>query len=116
LVSEGFCAALRHWAARAGLLNGRIGCLNNHAMHYYHGPICQRGYDTRWRIMTKYNFDPFTDLVRDSQGLWQFAGNKPDMENEIIAYMERRCDDVAPPAPAPPKPDPDPKYPPYSIA
>jgi hypothetical protein len=38
------------------------------------------------------------------------------MENEIIAYMERRCDDVAPPAPAPPKPDPDPKYPPYSTA
>jgi len=55
-------------------------------------------------------------LVRDSQGLWQFAGNKPEMENEIIAYMEGRCDDVAPPAPAPQKSDAKPGCPPYTIA
>jgi hypothetical protein len=116
MVSPGYCAALRQWAARAKLLNARIGCLNNHAIHYYHGPVCQRGYDSRWQIMTRHNFDPFTDLVRDSQGLWQFAGNKPEMENEIIAYMEGRGDDVAPPTPCPPKPDVNPCCPPYTIA
>ena len=116
MVSPGYCAALRQWATRAKRLNARIGCLSNHAIHYYHGPVCQRGYDTRWRIMTKYNFDPFTDLVRDAQGLWQFAGNKPEMENEIIAYMEGRCDDSAPPSAPAPKPEPSPGYPTYTLA
>lgn len=112
MVSTGYCLTLQQWAARAKLLNGRIGCLDNHAIHYYHGPVAQRGYSTRWQILTKFEFDPITDLVRDSQGLWQFAGNKPEMENEIIAYMEGRGDDITPP-PAPPAPAPPadkPKY------
>lgn len=116
MVSPGYCATLRQWAVRAKLLNARIGCLNNHAVHYYHGPICQRGYDSRWRIITRHNFDPHTDLVLNSQGLWQFAGNKPEMENEIIAYMEGRGDDVAPASPVPPKPDAKPACPPYTTA
>ena len=37
--------------------------------------------------------------MRDPQGLWQFTGNKPEMENEIIAYLEGRGDDVIPAAP-----------------
>ena len=47
--------------------------------------------------------------------MWQFAGNKPEMENAVIAYMEGRGDDVTPPpapvAPAPVAPLPaKPKY------
>jgi hypothetical protein len=99
MVSPGYCAALQEWAKRAALLNGRIGVMDNHAIHYYHGPVNQRGYGTRWQILTKYKFDPTTDLVKDPQGLWQFTGNKPQMENEIIAYLEGRGDDVIPPTP-----------------
>jgi hypothetical protein len=98
MVSPGYCRQLEQWAARAALLHGRIGVVDNHAIHYYHGPINQRGYSTRWQILTKYAFDASTDLVKDPQGLWQFVGNKPDMENEIIAYLEGRGDDVVPPA------------------
>jgi hypothetical protein len=107
------CATISHWAAGARALNARVGCVANHAVHYYHGPYNQRGYDTRGAILTRHKFDPATDLVRNAQGLLQFAGNKPQMQNEIIAYLEARADDVVPPAPPrPPVPPPPPADPP----
>ena len=90
MVSAGYRTALTAWAEKAKMLQGRIGCVNNHAIHYWHGPINKRGYETRWQILTKYSFDPETDLTRTPQGLLQFTGNKPEMENEIIAYLEGR--------------------------
>jgi hypothetical protein len=107
MVSDGYCKELEQWAIRAAALKARIGCLENHAIHYYHGPYSQRGYETRWTILTRNNFDPSKDLVRTPQGLLQFTGNKPEMENEIISYMEGRGDDVIPPhSPAAPSPTP----------
>jgi len=106
--TPGCLKALQKWSAGAAKLNGRIGCLGNHAVHYFHGPYSQRGYETRWQILVKNQFDPDTDLIRDAQGLLHFAGNKPEMENEIISYFESRGDDIVPPVvrPEPAKPRP----------
>ncbi len=40
--------------------------------HYWHGRISNRGYDDRWKMVDKHQFDPFTDLIQDVQGLYKW--------------------------------------------
>jgi hypothetical protein len=47
------------------------------ADHYYHGRANQRGYDDRWKMLDKYQFDPYTDLIIDLNGLYKWNLDDP---------------------------------------
>jgi len=81
------------WARRAEAIKGNIGFVRNHAIHHFHGPMSQRGYTSRSQILREHQFDPDKDLRRDWQGLWQFAGNKPGLRDDIRAYFRARNED-----------------------
>jgi len=81
------------WAKRAEALKGNMGYVQNHAIHHFHGPMSKRGYSSRSRILRDHRFDPDVDLRRDWQGLWQFAGNKPRLRDDIRAYFRERNED-----------------------
>lgn len=56
-----------------------IGFMPGLVMHYWHGKTGTRGYDKRWKLNVKYNFDPNTDLVLDLNGLYKFNDIWPNV-------------------------------------
>ncbi len=91
--SEPYMRAVRQWQERAGVLKQNIGYIDNHAIHFFHGSKVLRAYGERWKILREHNYDPATDLVRDWQGIWQLAGNKPRLRDDIRAYFRARNED-----------------------
>lgn len=92
--SEGYLNGIGFWQKRAyQSTRGRIGYVANSLVHHWHGDHRNRQYGTRWEILHRNAFDPRFDIVKDSQGLYQYAGNKPHLEREIYRYFLDRDDD-----------------------
>ncbi len=62
--------------------------------HHWHGAMRDRGYGDRWRILVRNQFNPATDLKRDSSGLWQLTSEKPQLRDDIRAYFCSRNEDA----------------------
>ena len=88
-----YVKSIKDWAERAKLLRGNIGFVDAHAIHYWHGPLANRGYNTRWRILTENLFDPYADLRWDFQGLIQLNKEKPALRDGIRRYFADRNED-----------------------
>ena len=70
-----------------------MGHIDNPAIHFFHGSKYNRAYGDRWGILLKHQFDPTTDLVRDWQGLYRWAGNKPGLRDDVMHYFINREED-----------------------
>jgi len=70
-----------------------IGYVDGIIKHHWHGKKKDRKYIERWDILVKNQFDPEVDIIKDIQGLWHLAGNKPKLRNEIRAYFRQRNED-----------------------
>ena len=70
-----------------------IGYVPGLILHHWHGSRKSRRYGERWKILTDHKFDSEFDLRPDWQGLWQFTGNKPQLEYDCRAYFESRKED-----------------------
>ena len=92
--SDGYIASVKRWQEKASRLNGDIGVVENHAVHYFHGSYQRRGYGDRWQILRDNGFDPLVDIQHDSQGLIILSGNKPRLRNDIRAYFRSRNEDI----------------------
>lgn len=88
-----YVKAIQDWRDRAGALKGNIGYVQTLAMHHWHGHLKNRGYSTRWQILTRNTFDPFLDLRHDMQGLLALNPNKPQLAQEIRQYFAARNED-----------------------
>lgn len=92
--TEPYVNAVLQWQKRASKLTRNVGCVDNHAIHHFHGSKSSRQYGDRWHILRKHAFDPTKDLMRDWQGVWQWCGDKPRMRDDIRKYfLARREDD-----------------------
>jgi hypothetical protein len=45
-----YIASINEWCVRAKALAGNLWYVQNHAIHYWHGPLVNRGYGWRWKI------------------------------------------------------------------
>lgn len=89
-----YLATIERWKTRASsVIHGNIGYVEQFATHPWHGAFKNRGYGTRWQLQRDFKFDPNVDLVRDWQGLWQWAGNKPVFESAVTRYFISRNED-----------------------
>jgi len=92
--SESYKAHLLRWQDRAGrFVNGRVGAVPGIIEHRFHGAKANRGYLNRWDMFTRHGFDPDTDLKRNSHGVLEWAGNKPELEREWDLYLRSRRED-----------------------
>lgn len=91
--TEGYHNAVMAWQSHAARLNQDIGFVPGTLLHYYHGQKARRRYFDRWKILTDNDFDPRIDLRRDWHGLWQLAGNKPKLRDDLRAYFRGRQED-----------------------
>lgn len=71
-----------------------VGVIQGVCNHYWHGSYGNRGYNTRWDLICHHNYDPYTDIVTEENGLYGFAGNKPDFEQDLRLSMIGRDDDA----------------------
>lgn len=94
-VTAGYRNAVALWSARASAeINGKVGFIQQTLEHPFHGRKGDRGYQSRWTMFLDHGFDPATDLKRNTWGVIEFAGNKPDLERAFDRYLRSREEDV----------------------
>ena len=72
-----YVQALKLWESRAvRSANYSLGFVPQTVEHYFHGRKQDRGYQSRWEMFLKHNFDPVTDLKRNSYGVLEFSGRQ----------------------------------------
>ncbi|MCI0600447.1 MAG: hypothetical protein L0Y60_13160, partial [Beijerinckiaceae bacterium] len=87
--------AVKIWESRAiRSVNCKIGHVPLTIEHKWHGDKRRRGYLTRWGIFVKHGFDPMSDLRRNTWGVLEFDGNKPELEREFDCYLRSRQEDA----------------------
>jgi hypothetical protein len=93
LASESYLQAIRQWQTKAKSIEANIGVVKQHAIHHFHGSKSNRQYSTRPQILGRHSFNPFEDIKKDRQGVWQLTGNKPKLRDDIRKYFISRSED-----------------------
>jgi hypothetical protein len=92
--SNSYRLHLERWQRRAmAYVNGRVAALPGTIEHRFHGSKQRRQYLDRWNLFVRHGFDPDSDLKRNSFGVIEWAGNKPEMEREWDEYLRSRRED-----------------------
>lgn len=94
-VSDGYRREVMRWQERAlRHINWNIGFVQGTIEHLFHGRKNDRGYESRWGMFEKHGFDPIEDLKKNSHGVLEFAGNKPQLRHDFDLYLQRRNEDI----------------------
>jgi hypothetical protein len=89
-----YIAALKTWESRALThINKNLGFVPGTIEHRFHGSKAARGYLDRWGMFVKHGFDPLVDIKRNSWGVVEWSGAKPDLEREWHLYLKSRNED-----------------------
>jgi hypothetical protein len=78
--------AVRHIAGNIGHTPGTI-------EHQWHGSKDKRAYVSRWDILARNSFDPTTDVKKNSYGVFELTGNKPELRRDLDGYFRSRDED-----------------------
>ena len=93
--SQSYKNHLFRWQDRASrFVNGRLGVVHGLLEHRFHGAKKDRNYLGRWDMFVQHGFDPDTDLKRNSYGVLEWAGNKPELERIWDGYLRSRKEDA----------------------
>jgi hypothetical protein len=95
-VTANYRIPLEQWQKRAVQhINYKLGYLNGSTIeHSWHGRPTDRKYIDRWSIIVNNHFDPTTDLKRNTDGVLELAGNKPELAHDIDMYFKQRNEDA----------------------
>lgn len=93
-VSDAYRNAIMTYQERCDKhLQGNFGHIHGTIYHHFHGKKKDRRYHDRWQILVKHKFDPHTDLVKNFHGVWELAGNKPALRDDLRTYFRQRNED-----------------------
>lgn len=82
------------WEKRADKhIRQNIGYVSGLLQHGFHGPKGNRGYWSRWKILTDNKFDPETDIKRDWQNLYQLTDKNFKLRDGVREYFRSRNED-----------------------
>ena len=79
--------ALRQIRMNVGYVDGTI-------LHDFHGWKEDRGYESRWSILQRHAYDPYSDVWMDANGLPQLTDAKPEFMRASRKYFRSRNEDV----------------------
>lgn len=96
--SHGLRKSVIDWQSRCTrLLHRDVGFVPGTILHYWHGKKKNRKYLERNDILVKSQFDPFVDIKKDSQGLWQLDMDGSDrmirLRDDLRIYASQRNED-----------------------
>ena len=87
-VSAAYRREVKRWEGRAlRHINRNIGYVSGTIEHLFHGRKTDRGYQSRWDMFLKHNFDPQEDLKHNSHGVLEFASNKAELRHDFDLYF-----------------------------
>jgi hypothetical protein len=94
-MSPSFEKSMKDWQAKADeFVKGNVGAVKGSCMHYWHGKGDQRGYDKRWDITCFHKYNPYEDIKIGENGLYEFIGNKPNLEYDLRRSFTSRNEDT----------------------
>ncbi len=71
----------------------RVGYVAGRLYHLWHGDAKNRKYSERHTTFAEFKFDPDVDLMVGSNGAWQWARSRPDLEEFLSNYFASRAED-----------------------
>ncbi|WP_033921934.1 hypothetical protein [Sphingomonas sp. 37zxx] len=85
-------AAMGSWGrAFHGAIDGSIGYVPGRVRHLWHGPLAQRGYRDRWKILRQADYDPLRDVAVDAdRQCLRWASDKPVLHRQVAGYFQQR--------------------------
>lgn len=90
-VTKNYSDAIFTWQDRATHhINQNIGFNWGTIEHRWHGRKRDRQYIDRWSIILKYQFDPLTDIKKNSYGVNELTGSKPRLTHALDRYFRHR--------------------------
>ena len=97
-VSKGYRDAVMSWESQAlHEIKKNVGYVDGTILHNWHGNKKNRKYVERWKIITKNNFDPVKDLIRDNQGMYRLNMSNGErsirLRDDIRHYFRQRNED-----------------------
>ncbi len=97
-MSPDYMARLLEWQNRAEQhIRRNIGVMSGLLLHYWHGRKRDRGYQDRWKILVKNQYQPSLDLKPDWQGVHQLVDRLEPrslaLRDEIRQYARSRNED-----------------------
>lgn len=96
-LSPGYKNYLKTWQERAlRYIKKDVGYVKGTITHMWHGAKKNRGYSSRWKVLIECQFDPYTDLKIDAQGLFQFETHSDRqilLRDRVRSYMRSRNED-----------------------
>lgn len=92
-MSNEFKQSMKIWETKASKLLKDIGYVPGLIFHHWHGKKKNRGYVERWKILVENKFNPYEDIQKNTQGIWQLTGNKPKLRDQIRQYFADRNED-----------------------
>jgi hypothetical protein len=90
-VSQGYTKSVQELIKRCR--NLRLGYVPGVIHHFYHGQKSKRGYGTRWKILVKYQYDPFRHIHRDVENGFISCHEPKEMLDDIMDYFKSRDED-----------------------
>jgi hypothetical protein len=93
-MNERWAAHYRSWAEPFfRSVSGSVGHIDATAYHLWHGEFTNRKYRSRHEGLSKFGFDPATDLAIDETGCLRWNSDTLKMQEWVRAYFEQREED-----------------------
>lgn len=70
-----------------------IGFVHGTILHHFHGNKKDRKYQDRWKILIDNQFDPLSDIKKDSRNLWKLEDTKIKLRDDLMRYFRERNED-----------------------
>jgi len=93
-MNEAFSRHYQAWARPFHQsVGGDVGCVENSLCHLWHGEIEHRRYRERLRDLSRFEFDPASDLALDDDGCWRWSSDKTELHAYVREYFRARRED-----------------------
>jgi hypothetical protein len=96
-VSQAYKTHLLKWQERADkYIKRNLGYVPMVVRHMFHGAKKNRQYGNRWKILTRWQYNPDTDLKRDTNGVYQLVVECPrqvGLRDAMYRYFRSRQED-----------------------
>lgn len=85
---------LMAWQDRAMKFKQNFGYVRTSLFHAQHGLKKNRFYQTRAMELVKHNYNPITDLRKNSYGIWELNDNNIGFRDAVRDYFRSRNEDI----------------------
>ena len=94
-LSDGYRRSIVEWQEKLvkAMDGGTLGCVVSEVGHHWHGSKRNRQYASRLQILIKHSFDPYEDLIKNEDGVWELPDHKPKLARDIWKFFECRRED-----------------------